>query len=115
MDVFQIAGWSLFFYTSVKVSKKLYTPMLKREGDKYVELDEITKNFDWHGLVSIVYSWIVIGLYLANAYLNGIHFGKPGTQIEKTICILGFTWFTYDMIQKYVDGINDTFIWYHHS
>ena len=41
-----------FFSTAVKVVKTFYTPPLKKEDGKLVELDQETKNYQCHDLVS---------------------------------------------------------------
>mmetsp|Transcript_90 Transcript_90/g.88 ORF Transcript_90/g.88 Transcript_90/m.88 type:complete len:265 (+) Transcript_90:133-927(+) len=88
---------------------------MKREGDKYVELSQANKNFQFHGLVSIIYSFIVIALFVTNAVIHGIQLDTPGTEIERNIVLLGGIWFTFDTIQKYFDGVNDSFVWVHHT
>ena len=91
-----VLGGFAFFSFAVTMSKTFYTPPLRKEGDKYVELDKPEMNYQYHDLVSILYSFILVGLYSANAIISGVDFEREGTEIEKHIVLLGMIWYTFD-------------------
>ena len=51
--------------------KIFYTPLLKKEGDKYAEFDKAAMNYQYHDFVSILYSFILVEVYSANAIMFG--------------------------------------------
>mmetsp|Transcript_20472 Transcript_20472/g.18116 ORF Transcript_20472/g.18116 Transcript_20472/m.18116 type:complete len:240 (-) Transcript_20472:105-824(-) len=88
---------------------------MKKENDKFVELSEDLKNYQCHDLLSLVYSLIVIVLFAYNYSTSGIDFDRKGTKTEKNIIILGITWYSFDLVLKYFDGVHKWFVWIHHA
>ncbi|CAI2367782.1 unnamed protein product [Moneuplotes crassus] len=109
-----ILPWVLFFTVLVTLSKKYYKPPMKRVEGKLVELPQDIQNYQYHDLVSIVYSVAIILMFTANYYLYGLDLEREGTYLEKNIQILGMVWYTYDLILKYFDGVHKIFVWIHH-
>mmetsp|Transcript_20473 Transcript_20473/g.18117 ORF Transcript_20473/g.18117 Transcript_20473/m.18117 type:complete len:288 (-) Transcript_20473:37-900(-) len=102
------------FAALLALSKTFYKPPMKKEDDKFIELSEDLKNYQCHDIVSLSYSLIIVALFLVNFVTDGVDFERKGTKIEKYIIIIGITWYSFDIVLKYYDGIHRPFVWIHH-
>ena len=107
-------SYVIYFAFWVAMSKTFYKPPMKKENGKFVELSQEVKNYQYHDLVSLVYSFTMIAMYIANYFLNGLDFEREGTNMEKQIVILGMIWYSFDLVLKYFDGVHKVFVWIHH-
>mmetsp|Transcript_9630 Transcript_9630/g.9423 ORF Transcript_9630/g.9423 Transcript_9630/m.9423 type:complete len:149 (-) Transcript_9630:378-824(-) len=88
---------------------------MKKENNKLVELDKETMMYQYHDLVSVIYSGILIALFITNCIISGLDFERKGNKIEQTIVLLGMVWYSFDFVLKYLDGVNSVFVWIHHT
>mmetsp|Transcript_391 Transcript_391/g.353 ORF Transcript_391/g.353 Transcript_391/m.353 type:complete len:265 (+) Transcript_391:109-903(+) len=87
---------------------------MRKEGDKYIEMDEKATIYQYHDTVSMLYGIVLIGLFLAVWKDHGFEIVREGTEIDRHIMVLGIGWYTFDLIIKSLAGIGNSFVWAHH-
>lgn len=107
--------WFGFFGACVATVKTVYTPPTKRQGKEYVELTGQDLKYQQHDQISLLYSAILVSIYAYNYLATGIDLSRNGSKAELNIIMLGMSWYVFDLVLKYMDGVNNFFVWIHHA
>ena len=107
---------SMAFYSGVlALARRFYKSPLKKEGDKFVELEKQTQNLNETSVVYIVYSYIVFSLGIYSIWQDGVATNRRDTELEKFIQLNAIGYFIYDTLAKVYLKVNRIYSYIHHA
>lgn len=112
--VIAVTFWNCIYAGSLALTQKYFTLPQKREGGKYVPLEESKQRMTESNIVSLYYALVCILLELVIINSHGVSVHRKCFWLERFFFCHSLGFFIHDIIAKVRHGILNTFVVFHH-